>query len=559
MITAEIALELSKLRDSTNKAVAEVRKMKTGMKREGDGLGASIFGGLKKAAATAAVAAGAAIAGALAGTAMGLKNAFDLGGSLTDAAARIGTTAGRAQVLGQAFENAGMAADDVSQTINKMQKGIAEAAAGGQSAGIFKSLKLDIQELLAMDPADAFTVVGDAIAKIDDPTKRAAASMEIFGKSGGKLLSLFTDSGGIAFAQEQLGKQSEILDKSAGDFDRASDILGGAVRKIQGFFVGMGSQLVGALMPLLDEFNKLDLAGMGERFGAAIKDAMNFLKAAWQEIDFAEAASLLGTALKVGFLESINVLYKGMMAAMSAFGQLMVEEVKNAITLFQILTTPEFWKGMLNAFIGIAHTFSSVLLAMIGTALEYVKKIPGAASLIGDMDKDFRNASAQRARDAAGRFGQAGTNFAPAVDAAMTRIAEAARNIADAFQDRFAGTEDIFNTSEDLAKLEEALQRIKDRAAKIAAEAKDTAAGTKFDAEKTAGDGDGGGKSRIRTPGLFASAVNLIMGRSVNELIHDEAKKTNKLLEDIKKNTSQRPPTKPTTSNSNGDWVARYA
>ena len=67
MITAEIALELSKLRDSTNKAVAEVRKMKTGMKREGDGLGASIFGGLKKAAATAAVAAGAAIAGALAG------------------------------------------------------------------------------------------------------------------------------------------------------------------------------------------------------------------------------------------------------------------------------------------------------------------------------------------------------------------------------------------------------------------------------------------------------------------------------------------------------------
>ena len=40
------------------------------------------------------------------------------------------------------------------------------------------------------------------------------------------------------------------------------------------------------------------------------------------------------------------------------------------------------------------------------------------------------------------------------------------------------------------------------------------------------------GKTRV-APGLFASAVNLIMGRSANELILDESKKQTARLESI--------------------------
>lgn len=555
-ITAEIALELSKLRDSTNKAVAEVRKMKTSMKREGDGLGTAIFGGLKTAAASAAVAAGAAIASALAGTALGLKNAFDLGGSLTDAAAQIGSTAGKAQVLQQAFENAGLGAEGVQMTVNKMQKAMAEANAGGQSAGIFKALKLDIQELMAMDPADAFTIVGDSIAAIDDPTKRAAASMEIFGKSGGKLLSLFGDKGALAFASEQLGSQSEILDKSAGDFDRASDILGGAFRKVQGFFVGMGSKLVGALMPLLDEFNKLDLAGMGQRFGDAIMRAVNFLRAAWETLDFAAIGSLLGDAMSLAVKGTINTLYAGLMAAASAWVQLMIEGAKNIMTMFQILTTSGFWKGMLNVFIGIAHSFAAALLGLIGVALEKAKKIPGASSIIGDADKSFKAAGLQRGRDAAGRFAQGADLLTPAAQTAMKRMGETAKAVADAFMEEFGQTANMFDTGPEMDRLKEAMQRIRERADEIGKAAADAKPAQKFDAEKT--DGGGGGSSKMRTPGLFASAVNLIMGRSVNELIHDEAKKTNELLKDIKKNTEQRPPPR-AASNTSLDLIPRFA
>jgi len=555
-ITAEIALELSKLRDSTNKAVAEVRKMKTNMKREGDGLGSAIFGGLKTAATTAAVAAGAAIAAALAGTALGLKNAFDLGGELTDLSAQIGSSAGKAQILRQAFENAGLGADGVQMSVNKMQKALAEAAGGGQSSGAFKELGLDVAALMAMDPADAFRAVGDAVTKIDDPSKRAAASMEIFGKSGGKLLSLFGDSGALAFAAEQLGSQSEILDKSAGDFDRASDILGGAFRKVQGFFVGMGSKLVDALMPVLDQFNKLDLAGMGQKFGDAIMRAVNLLRAAWETLDFAAIASLLGDALQLAVKSTINTLYAGLMATASAWAQMLVESAKNVMAVFQILTTSGFWKGMLNVFIGIAHSFAAALLGLIGVALSKVKKIPGASAIIGDADKSFKEAGLQRGRDAAGRFAQGADLLTPAAQTAMKRMGETAKAVADAFMEEFGQTANMFDTGPEMDRLKEAMQHMRDRADEIAKAAADAKPPQKFDAEKT----DGGGEktSKIRTPGLFASAVNLIMGRSVNELIHDEAKKTNELLKDIKKNTEQRPPPR-TASNASPDLIPRFA
>lgn len=479
-ITAEIALELSKLRDSTNKAVAEVKRMKTNMKREGDGLGAAIFGGLKTAAATAAVAAGAAITAALVGTAAGLKNAFDLGGTLVDAAAQIGSTAGRVQVLRQAFENAGLGADSVAQTVNKMQKAMAGAAAGGKESGMFKSLGLDIAALMAMDPADAFSAVGAAIAKIDDPTKRAAASMEIFGRSGGRLLSLFRDGGGLSFAAEQLGKQSGLLDKSAADFDRASDIINGASRKIQGMFVGMGSEVVKALMPVLDEFNKLDLAGVGQKFGRAMTDAINYFRAAWESIDLTSGALLIGDALKIGFLEAVNALQKALGAVVYVAGVQMAELAKD-----------------------------------VAFALNPFGKPDGR----GDRGEE---------------------------------------NIRQAAEDAL-NTPALFDTAADRAALKSALQRIKDRASSITAQMKDADLTKAFKDKQ--GDGSGAGskpKFEMAKPvGLFQGAINLLMGRSVNELALDEAKKTNDLLKVIAANTAK--PAPRTASNTNTDLTARFA
>lgn len=551
-VTAEIALEISKLKAGIDKALAEVKQFKAAAKAQGGGLGESLFGGLKAAAATSALAAGAAITAAMVGTAAGLKNAFDLGGELTDLAAQIGSTAGKAQVLNQAFNNSGL--EGVQATVNKLQKSMADAAAGGKSSGIFKDLKLDIAELMAMDPADAFAMVGGAIAKIDDPTKRAAASMEVFGKSGGKLLSLFGDSGALAFAAEQLGAQSGILDKSAGDFDRASDILGGASRKIQGFFVGLGSQVVGAIMPMLDELNKLDLAGMGERFGKEIVNAMNFMKAAWQELNFAEAAALMGTAMEIGISEAINVLYKGFMASLSAFGQLLLENIKNAVTLLQIVTTKDFWSGMLKALVGIAQTFNSIIFGVIAAILETIKKLPGGESLVGGGDQFMRDMSAQSGRDAADSFGAAGADLAPAMDAIIQRTIDQAVNIAKAFQDSFAGTENIFDTSDEMAKLQEAMQRIRERAEQIGAEAKDAApvaaAAKKGDGTKTEA------TPLDRSPGLFASALNVLLGRSAAEISVEEAKRGNAILEEIAKNTR---PKGTTTNVTEGDSALRFA
>jgi hypothetical protein len=129
-----------------------------------------------------------------------------------------------------------------------------------------------------MNPAEQFSAIQAALAGLSDPAERSARAMQIFGRSGGGLGALFDNPAAMKNAAESVGSQAEILNRSAGSFDRSADLLGGMGDKIRSFFVGLADFINPILLPVLEEFNKVDLAKIGSRFGEAAMALLEVFK-----------------------------------------------------------------------------------------------------------------------------------------------------------------------------------------------------------------------------------------------------------------------------------------
>lgn len=268
MIKAELGLDISNFQNgikAAQKSVADVDK------------GGSMFGGITTTlgdVANIAQTAGRAIASAF----KGVYGAMEEGGALVDLAEQTGVSIERLSVLKVAFEQAGMAAGDVQGVVNKMQKSIAEAGTGaGPAALAFRDLGLNVKELGAMDAEAQLAAIGEAVNGVENPTKRAAMAMEIFGKSGGRLLAMF-GAGGLAGAEKIVGSQAQLLADNAEIFDRTTDVLGQAGVKLRGLFVGIASELAPAAQDFVSAFEELDLAQTGKEFASAILTVAGAIK-----------------------------------------------------------------------------------------------------------------------------------------------------------------------------------------------------------------------------------------------------------------------------------------
>ena len=211
------------------------------------------------AAGFAALTAGATAAGvALIGA---VKRATELGGAFSDLAARTAVPVAKLTVMSAAFKNAGLEGDELGKAINYLQKKLEE----GSSA--FGKLGLSVEELKKLSPDEQFMQVGKAIAGVSDSSRQAAISMELFGRTGAKLLTVFKDDKALEKAARVLGSMPEILQKNADLFDRFSDNVGNLSQKWDAFAVGVASRVVPALDALLERLMGIDTAATGQKVG----------------------------------------------------------------------------------------------------------------------------------------------------------------------------------------------------------------------------------------------------------------------------------------------------
>ena len=222
------------------------------------------------------VAAPLAALGSLAGAFAAVKSSLDMGGRLSDISSQTGIAVGDLVVLEQAFINSGLSAEQVGPSINRLQRAIVEAGQGSTGASdTFAKLGLSLAQLESQSPSEQFKSVATAIQGIQSPAARTAAAMEIFGKSGGKMLTLFADSNAFAQAATQVGGLAGVMDASAGQFDAISDSLGAAALKGQQLSAGFTAALAPALEGIASALDQTDLTTLGQNLGTIAVAAIN--------------------------------------------------------------------------------------------------------------------------------------------------------------------------------------------------------------------------------------------------------------------------------------------
>jgi hypothetical protein len=332
---------------------AGLNRAVTRAKAAGAKIKAGLSAGLK-------IGASAGVIGALVGGAAfakGLKGAFDLGGALSDLSSRTGAAANDLLILGQALADNGVEAGQAGSIINKMQKTLGAAARGSKvAAQSIDGIGLAVADLRKLSPVQQIDAIGQAINRIPDPARRASAAMEIFGRSGGELLTMFADENAIGGAAKTLGRQAELLATNAATFDTISDRMARAGIKLQGFFVGSAAVLAPAMLKFTEALDKVDLANAGERFAESILKASDAFVGAFKDpgallgpLDSMLTATLadgamafrdsilkdfdkIGVALSNAFSGPLAVLKDGMITAAAAFSAMVQSGMDSAIS-----------------------------------------------------------------------------------------------------------------------------------------------------------------------------------------------------------------------------------
>lgn len=260
------------------------------------GLAAGVAGAAVKAGMMAVEAATAAARAVV----DGFGQAIDLGGQLSDLSSRTGETAGNLLLLQRAFENSGVGADKVGTSINKLQKFMAEAAAGGESqTETLSALGISMSDLAGKTPSEQMQVFAKKIAGISDPAERARAAMEVFGKSGGELLPVLNNfAGEIDAAKGQLGSLPGVMDRSASAMDSLGDNFSAIKNKTMEFAAGFLEDALPALNAFTTSLTGVDAAGWGQKLMKQVMSVADFLIGAFKAP--MPAIEALGAALIAG-------------------------------------------------------------------------------------------------------------------------------------------------------------------------------------------------------------------------------------------------------------------
>ena len=147
----------------------------------------AVSASLKRMASTAIAAIGAYV-GFHAIKSMFVDLAKELD-NLTKSAQKLGTTVQGLRRLQFIGGIAGVDAEAITKSMEKMLDSIGQAQNGLKSyLDVFEQLKLDVDELAEMDPAQAFKEILVAVADLPTAAEKMMALRRIFGRAGGDLM-----------------------------------------------------------------------------------------------------------------------------------------------------------------------------------------------------------------------------------------------------------------------------------------------------------------------------------------------------------------------------------
>lgn len=304
------------------------------------------------------------------------RGALEYAGALQDASDNTGMAMGVMQQYQAAFMAGGVAAEDFTGAVTKLNKGMAEASAGKDKtlAALFTKLRIPLRDARGQirNVADVLPELSDAFEKNTNPAVRARIAMELFGKSGAKLLAV-------------LGKGGKSMAEARAEAQRLGAVLSDLA--IQGPVIDKFGKRAGGLDDLGDSLGMLGQQArvqIAEAFGKAAP-ALNLATQSLQEW-IAANKDLIQQNLG-GYIERAAIAFKGWVdsGGMERLGQ-QLERIVSGIGSFV-----DAMGGMRNVLIGlgvlvlagpVASLFSlGFALARLGAVI--IPMVIGAVGKLG--------------------------------------------------------------------------------------------------------------------------------------------------------------------------------
>jgi hypothetical protein len=416
----------------------------------------AISGAVKQIAALAGVAL------SIAAVFRGVKESLNMGGALLDLKNQTGAPIADLVVLRQVLKDASVGAESAGQILNLMQRSLAGVNEEGQpTVEMFTRLgfaaeklegQLSMAELKAMSPIDQIRAIGAAIADLKNPAEQTDAAMAIFGRSGGKLLSVFNDPTAFDVVIKSFGKMPDLLAKTSQSFADIDHAISRVKTKMRGFWAGFTAELSPQLSEVSAALDSIDFTSLGEKIGSALATGMQMIK-----------DGTFGQALILTFQIAVGEYLNLMIAANKS------------------LSSVNFWSGISKAIIAAFAGIGSALIQVFRQPLVFLQsamesfiqndirrlmsgdwgfgvKVPGLGKFFGL--EDFKPESFEEIFDRNNKNGiwivdQAEESGRIAAE----MFSEGASQIIDTFKSNYS---DIFGTGELVNQLKEILSAAED-------------------------------------------------------------------------------------------------
>jgi TP901 family phage tail tape measure protein len=210
------------------------------------------FASKARGLATVGAAIGAAIGAPLA---LATRTFVSFGDQLDKAAARTGLSVEALSELDFAAAQSGSSLQAVEKGVRNLARVLGDAEAGLSSAtDALAALGLTAEDLAGLSPEEQFLRVAQAVSEIPDPTRRAAAALDVLGRSGAELLPLFAGGRqGIADLRAEAQRLGLTIDRDTAT--RAAK-LGDAIDKLTTTGRRLAVEVGSALAPELTRLSE---------------------------------------------------------------------------------------------------------------------------------------------------------------------------------------------------------------------------------------------------------------------------------------------------------------
>jgi hypothetical protein len=261
-------------------------------------VGKDLSAGLGSAGVAAGLATGAIAALSVAAF-EAAEHAAEVGEKYNDAAEKIGGSVPGLSTLDGALKIAGGSLDQVTNAMFKFQAGVGEGSEKVKS-GLDK-IGLSFDDIKNQDPDQQFLSIASAIRNVEDPTQRAAAAMDLFGRQGRDLLPTMlkpldeltekskalgtTWSENEAKAAEEFGMQIRELKLA---FEQVFIVIGRDLIPVVGGAITLIEKLVSGLSYITGLTAAFHLLGEAWEYGAT---ALGMLTGAQEKIPDVSASA----------------------------------------------------------------------------------------------------------------------------------------------------------------------------------------------------------------------------------------------------------------------------